>query len=63
MEPEPLLRVLRPECRDRIGRHSSRSGHLRQRPTVWSPELERAVGPRDDLVAILVHRAVMAATE
>ena len=63
MEPEPLRGVLGPERPDRIGGHRRRRRHLGQQPTVWPPKLERAVGPGDNLVALLMHRPVMAATQ
>ena len=48
---------------DRIGGHRGRRRHVGQRPAVRSPELERAVGLSLDLIALLVHRAVVPATE
>src|SRR5688572_17402671 len=60
---EPLRLVLRPQGLDRIGGHRGRGRHLGQQPAVRSPELERAVGLSIDLIAFLVHGAVMAATE
>ena len=63
VKAEPLRLVLRAEGRHRIGGHSSRWWHVGERPAIRSPEPEGPVGPGDDLVALLVHRAVMPATE
>ena len=43
--------------------HPARWRHLRERAAVGPPELERPVGPARDLIALLVHRAVMSAAE
>ena len=63
MEAEPLRVVLRPEGPHRIGGHRGRRRHLGQGPAVRPPEPERAVGLPIDLVALLVNRAVVPATE
>jgi hypothetical protein len=63
VEAEPLRVVLRPKGLDRIGGHCGRGRDLGQEPAVRSPEPERAVRLSIDLVALLVHRAVMPATE
>ena len=63
VETNPLYVVLRPEPIDRIGRHRSWRRYLGQDPTVRSPEAEGAVGLARDLIALLVHRAVVPATE
>src|SRR5713101_5712423 len=58
------LRVMtRAESLDGITEHRSRQLHLRERAAVRPSELKRPVGPARDLVALLVHRAVMPATE
>jgi len=63
VELESLRGVPRPEGLDRIVRHCGRSRNLGQEPAVRPPEPERAVGLTVDLVALLVDRAVMPATE
>ncbi len=63
MELESLRGVLGPERARRIGRHHRRRRHVGQGAAVRPPELERPVGPALDLVALLVHRPVMAAAE
>ena len=63
VEAEPLRVVLRPERLDRIGGHRGRRRDLGQRPAVRPPEPERAVGLSIDLIALLVDRAVVPATE
>ncbi len=55
--------MTRPEDRDRVSGACSGGRHLRERAAVGSPELERPVRPARDLVALLVHRAVMPAAE
>ena len=58
------LRVVRlVESLDGIRWYRGRRRHFRQRAAVGPPELERPVGPARDLVALLVHGAVMPATE
>ena len=63
MEPDPLRLVPRLERPHGIEGHRCRRWHVGQRPAIRSPELERAVGQSLNLVALLVHRAVMATTE
>jgi len=63
MQPEPLRRVPRPEGRHRIRRQRRRRWDLGQRSAIRPSELERAVGQALELLALLVHRAVMAAAE
>ena len=63
MESEPLRVVPRPEHLDGVGGHRGRGRHLGQRPAVRPPEPQRAVGLSFYLVALLVHRAVVPATE
>ena len=53
----------RAEGLDRIGGHWDRSGHLGQEPAIRPPERQRAVGLSIDVIALLVHRAVVPATE
>ena len=63
MQPEPLRGILRSEGRYRIGRHRRRRLHVRYCAAVRASELESSVKRSLDLVALLVHRAVMPATE
>jgi hypothetical protein len=63
MDPESLRGVLCPKRPDRIGGHRRRRGHIRNGPPVRPAELERAVGQPLELVALLVHRVVMPATQ
>jgi hypothetical protein len=63
MELEPLRHALRPERARRIGGHRRWRGHVGQNLAVRAPELERAVGPSLDSVALLVHRPVMPAAQ
>jgi len=63
VEAEALCDVPGPEDPHRIGGHRGRRRHLGQRPAVRPPELERAVGLSINLVALLVDRAVVPATE
>jgi hypothetical protein len=55
--------VLPPQYVHRIGGHRCRWRDLRQGLPVRPPELERAVGLSFDLIALLVDRAVVTATE
>ena len=63
VQAKPLRVVLRSKGLDRIGRYSRRGRDLGKQPAVRSPEVERAVWLSIDLIAFLVHRAVVAATE
>jgi hypothetical protein len=63
VQAEPLGVVLHAERLGRIGGHRGRGRDVGEQLAVRSPELQRAVGLSIDLVALLVHRAVMAATE
>jgi len=63
MQVEPLCVVLRPERLDRIGGHRGRRRNVGDEQAIRAPELQRAVGLSLDLIALLVHRAVMPATE
>jgi hypothetical protein len=63
VETKPLRIVPRPERLDRIRGHRGRPRDVGQEPAVRPPEPERAVGLSIDLVALLVDRAVMPATE
>ena len=63
VDPQPLRLVPRAQNVDGIVRHVWPSRNFGQRPAVRAPELELAVGLSLHLVTLLVHRAVMAATE
>jgi hypothetical protein len=63
MEMETPCEVPHPQGLHRSGGHRVRRRDLRQRLAVRPPELERAVGLSIDLVALLVDRAVVTATE
>ena len=63
VQTEPLRVVLCAERLDRIGGHRGRGRDVGEQPAVRSPEPERAVGLSIDLIALLVHRAVVPATE
>ena len=63
VEVESLRVVLRPEGLDRIGWHRGRGREVGEQLAVRSPELKRAIGLSIDLIALLVHRAVVPATE
>ena len=63
VEMKALRCVARPQGGDGIGERSGGRRHRGQRPTVRSPESEGPVRPARDLVALLVDRTVMAATE
>jgi len=63
MQAQPLRGVPRPQGLSRISRHRGRRRDLGQGPAVRPPEAERTVGLALDLIALLVHRTVMPATE
>ena len=63
VDTKALRVVTRSKRRDRIFGHRGRRRHLREGAAIWPPELERPVGPARDLVALLMHRPVMPATE
>ena len=63
VQAQPLRVVPRSERADWIGRHGGRKRDFGQRPAVGPPEPERTVRLTIDLVALLVHRAVVPATE
>ena len=63
VEAEPLRVVPRPEGLAGISGHRDRRRDIGQDPAVRSPERERAVGLSIDLVALLMDRAVVPATE
>ena len=63
METEPLRVVLLSEGLDWIGGYCGRRRDIRKGPTVPPTEGERAVGLSIHLVALLVYRAVVPATE
>ena len=63
VEAKALRVVMRPESLDAIIEDRSRRRHFGQRAAVRPPESEGPVGPARDLVAFLMHRTVMPATE
>ena len=63
IEPKALRGVTGPEQGNGIRVASWRRRHLGERAAVRLPELERAVWPARDLVALLVYRAVMPTTK
>ena len=63
MQAEPLRVVLRAERLDRIGGNRGRGRDVGEQLAVRTPELQRAIGLSIDLIALLVHRAVMSPTE
>ena len=63
MEAKTKGVVMRAERRDGIAAHGSSRRHLGQRAAIRPLEPERPVGGTRDPVALLVHRAVMPATE
>ncbi len=60
---EPPRGVIRPERLDRIVRHPRGRRHLRQLPAVRTREPQFAVRPSGDLIALLVHRAMVATAQ
>ena len=63
MEIEALRGVLGSNRSGWIGGHRRRRRHLRQWAAVRAPELEGPVSPALELIALLVHRAVMSPAE
>jgi hypothetical protein len=63
VEVESLCVVLRAERLDRIGGHRGRRRNVGDEPAIRAPELQCAVGLSIDLIALLVHRAVVPVTE
>ena len=63
MQAEPLRVVLRSEGLDWVCGHRGRGRDVGQQLAIRSPELKRAVGLSIDPIALLVHRAVVPATE
>lgn len=55
--------ILRVQRMNRIRGHRGRRRHLREGAAIRPPELERAVGPSRDPVALFVDRVVMAAAQ
>ena len=62
-DAKALRVVTSAESLDGITGHRGRRWHLRQRAPVRPPEPESPVGVARDLEALLVHRAMMPATE
>ena len=63
MKLESLGLVPRAEGRHRSRGHGSRWWQVGEWPAIRPSELERAVGLSIDLIAVLVHRAVMPPTQ
>src|SRR6266545_2867006 len=63
VQSKSLCVVPRPEGLDRINGHRDRRRDVGQEAAVRPPEPERAVGLEVDLIALLVDRAVVPATE
>src|SRR5438093_11960223 len=63
VKAEPLRLVPRPQGLNGIGGYHSRRRHLGQEPPVRTPEVELAVRLSIHLVALLVDRALVPATE
>jgi hypothetical protein len=63
VKTQPLRVVPHPESLDRIDGHRGRRRDLGQEPAIRPPELEYAVGVAIDLIALLMDRAVVPATE
>ena len=63
VEAESLCVVLRPQSLGRIRGHYGQGRYLGQQPAVRPPESERAVGLSIDLIALLMHRSMVSATE
>jgi hypothetical protein len=63
VEAEALSVVPCSECLNRIDWQRDRRRNLGQGPAVGPPEPERAVGLSIDLIALLVDRAVVPATQ
>ena len=63
VEAEPLRVVLFSEGLDRIRGHRRARRDFGQRSAIRPPELERAVGLAIHLIALLVYRAMVPATE
>jgi hypothetical protein len=63
IETQALPVVAGPQSLDGVSRHLGGRRHLGQRAAVRPPESEGPVGAARDLVALLVYRSVMPATE
>ncbi len=63
VKAEPLRFMSLPESVDGIGGHRDRRRDIGQDAAVRTPEPERVVGLSIDAIALLVHRAVVPATE
>ena len=63
VEAQPLRVVPRPEGLDRIGGHCGRRRDRGQEPAIRPPELEHTVRRAIDLIALLMDRAMVPATE
>jgi hypothetical protein len=62
-DAKALCVVIHTERLDRISGHRGGRRHLRERMPVRPPESKSPVGPTLDLETLLVHRAMMPATE
>jgi hypothetical protein len=63
VETEPVRVMLLTEGLDRIGRHRGRLRHVGQGPAIRPAEPEIAIGLSIHLIPLLVHRAVVPATQ
>jgi hypothetical protein len=63
VEGEPFRLVVRADARHGIARELRRRRHVGQHTAVRLPELQLAVRPSLDLIALFVNRAVMPATQ
>ena len=63
MEAESLCVVLSPEGLDRVGGYCGWERDLGEEPAIRSPKSQRAIGLSIDLIALLVHRAMVPATQ
>jgi hypothetical protein len=61
VQDTPFRIVQRAKKLDRLVRNRRRWGNVRQNPSVRAPELELAVGQSLEPIALLMHRAVVAA--
>ena len=63
MQAQAVRFVMGPQGGDRIIGYRTRRRHLRERPAIGPPEVERVIRPSRELIALLVEGPVMAPTE